>query len=114
MSTSTALLRSPVAFRAYKRPAPNRETYVEPESPSTAPSQALSETWLHKLGSFTARRHRAVLVGAAVLFVLATVVGMGAFKQLKSGGQADPQSSSSQAARWWPPTSAASKAWLWW
>jgi len=38
---------------------------------------------LNKLGVFAARYHRAVLIASALLFVVVTILGIGAFKQLQ-------------------------------
>ncbi len=52
---------------------------------------------LNRLGVFAARYHRAVLIASALLFVVVTILGMGAFKRLQSGGQVSASASSSQA-----------------
>jgi RND superfamily putative drug exporter len=52
---------------------------------------------LHSLGFFAARRHRLVLSGLGALFLVLTVIGIGAFGSLLAGGQTDPTAPSSQA-----------------
>ncbi|HVX45126.1 MAG TPA: MMPL family transporter [Mycobacteriales bacterium] len=52
---------------------------------------------LTRLGGFLVRRARLVLVAAAVLSVLAAVVGIRAFGELKTEGQTDPHSDSERA-----------------
>jgi RND superfamily putative drug exporter len=49
------------------------------------------------VGSFAVRRHRLVLSGAAVLYVILAVIAVGAFSRLQSGGQTDPSAPSGQA-----------------
>ncbi len=49
------------------------------------------------IGRFAAHRHRVVLIGVGILFLLGVVVGGGAFKSLQGGGQTDPSAPSSQA-----------------
>ncbi|MDQ2729169.1 MAG: MMPL family transporter [Actinomycetota bacterium] len=49
------------------------------------------------VGSFAARRHRLVLATVGVLFLIVTVIGIGAFASLQDGGQTDPNAPSSQA-----------------
>ena len=41
---------------------------------------------LNRLGVFAARYHRAVLIVSALLFVVVTILGIGAFTRLLSGG----------------------------
>ena len=53
---------------------------------------------LHRLGTFTARRARPVLLTTVLLLVAAAVVGFGAFGKLAGGGNDDPGSESSKAA----------------
>jgi putative drug exporter of the RND superfamily len=52
---------------------------------------------LNRFGLFAARYHRAVLIASALFFVVVTILGIGAFKRLQSGGQVSASSSSSQA-----------------
>ena len=52
---------------------------------------------LNRLGVFAARYHRGVLITSALLFVVVTILGIGAFKQLQSGGFVSASASSSQA-----------------
>ncbi len=52
---------------------------------------------LNRLGVFAARYHRAVLIASALLFVVVTILGMGAFKRLQSGGLVSASAASSQA-----------------
>src|SRR5271156_2614727 len=52
---------------------------------------------LNRLGLFSARYHRAVLIASALLFVVVTILGIGAFKQLQSGGFVSASAPSSQA-----------------
>jgi RND superfamily putative drug exporter len=52
---------------------------------------------LNRLGLFAARYHRAVLIASALLFVLVTILGIGAFTRLQSGGFVNASASSSQA-----------------
>ena len=52
---------------------------------------------LNRFGVFAARYHRAVLIASALFFVVATILGIGAFKRLQSGGQVSASASSSQA-----------------
>ena len=52
---------------------------------------------LNRLGVFAARYHRAVLIASALLFVVVTILGIGAFKRLQSGGFVSASASSSQA-----------------
>ena len=49
------------------------------------------------VGSFAVRRHRLVLSGAAVVYVILAVIAVGAFSRLQSGGQTDPSAPSGQA-----------------
>ncbi|MHB1517864.1 MAG: MMPL family transporter [Acidimicrobiales bacterium] len=52
---------------------------------------------LKRLGVFSAPHHRAVLIVAALWFAAMTVLGIGAFKNLQSGGQVSASAPSSQA-----------------
>ena len=52
---------------------------------------------LNRLGVFAARYHRAVLIASVLFFVVVTILGIGAFKRLQSGGQVSASASSSQA-----------------
>ena len=52
---------------------------------------------LNRIGLFAARHHRAVLIASALLLVLLSILGIGAFKRLQSGGQVSVSASSSQA-----------------
>ena len=52
---------------------------------------------LNRLGMFAARYHRAVLIASALLFVVVTIFGLGAFERLQSGGFVSASASSSQA-----------------
>ena len=49
------------------------------------------------IGSFAVRRHRLVLSGAAILYVILAVIAVGAFSRLQSGGQTDPSAPSGKA-----------------
>jgi RND superfamily putative drug exporter len=52
---------------------------------------------LDRLGHFTVRHRKAVLVGTAVFFVVAAALGGGVASRLSSGGFEDPSSESSRA-----------------
>jgi RND superfamily putative drug exporter len=52
-----------------------------------------------RLGTFTARRRRGVLIGSLLVLVLAGVLGSGVFGQLSGGGFDNPSSDSSRAER---------------
>ena len=52
---------------------------------------------LNRLGMFAARYHRAVLIASALLFVVVTIFGLGAFERLQSGGFVSASAPSSQA-----------------
>jgi putative drug exporter of the RND superfamily len=54
---------------------------------------------LARLGRFTVRHRKAVLVGTVAFFVLAAVLGSGVASRLSSGGFDDPASESSRAER---------------
>jgi putative drug exporter of the RND superfamily len=52
---------------------------------------------LNRSDLFAARYHRAVLIASALLLVVVTILGIGAFKRLQSGGFVSASASSSQA-----------------
>src|SRR3984957_5101406 len=52
---------------------------------------------LKRFGVFSARYHRAVLIASALFLAVVTILGIGAFKRLQSGGQVSTSAPSSQA-----------------
>src|SRR6266700_1847138 len=54
---------------------------------------------LTRIGRFTVRRRKAVLIATAVVFVVSGALGGGVAKHLSSGGFEDPGSESAQAQR---------------
>ncbi|MCU1460032.1 MAG: Integral rane protein [Acidimicrobiales bacterium] len=54
---------------------------------------------LTRIGRFTVRRRKAVLITTAIVFVLSGVVGGGVAKHLSAGGFEDPNSESAKAQR---------------
>jgi hypothetical protein len=63
----------------------------------------------NRLGLFAARRHRFVLIAFAVLFAVATVVGVAVFGKLQSGGQVSTSAPSSEAEALAHPISGANR-----
>ena len=53
---------------------------------------------LHRLGSFTVRRRRWILLTALVVFLGAGALGVGVFDRLSGGGFSDPDAESTRGA----------------